>query len=123
MKADKNYPHDLEERLFGFVVSTIRFLRTLDNSPEVSVIRYQLIKSSTSAGANYEEAQAGSSRKDFGNKSNISLKEMRESNYWLRLMAALEIGEHQKLHPLVQESKELKLILGAIVKKINKPEN
>jgi len=79
----------LEMRLFNFVVRTIVFLRTLPDTPDYKVIRYQLIKSSTSSGANYEEAQAGSSRPDFCNKVRISLREMKESNYWLRLIQAI----------------------------------
>ncbi len=52
----------------------------------MSVVRYQLAKSSSSAGANYVETQAGSSKLDFNNKVWISLREMRESNYWLRII-------------------------------------
>lgn len=74
-----------------------------------------MIKASTSIGANYEEAQAGSSKADFIHKVNIALKEARESNYWLRMLAALE-GEKDELLLLMKESNELKNILGSIVK-------
>ena len=70
--------NELTQRLFKFAVRTIKFLKTLPDSPEVKIIRYQLIKSSTSSGANYEEAQAGSSKADFTNKVRIALREMRE---------------------------------------------
>ena len=80
--------NELTQRIFNFTVKTIKFLKTLPDSPEVKVIRYQLIKSSTSVGANYEEAQAGSSKPDFNNKVRILLREMRESNYWLRVINA-----------------------------------
>ena len=53
--------NELSQRLFTFAAKTIKFLRLLSDSPEVKVIRYQLIKSSSSSGANYEESQAGSS--------------------------------------------------------------
>lgn len=59
----------------------LKFLPNLPKTPEFNVIRYQLAKSATSSGANYEEAQAGSSKADFNNKVRISLREMRESNY------------------------------------------
>ena len=107
--------NDLILRTFNFGVNTIIFLRTLPENTELKVIKYQLIKSCTSVGANYEEAQAGSSKADFVNKVNISLKEARESNYWLRMLVALE-GESNELGMLVNESKEIKNILGAIVK-------
>ena len=111
--------NELTKRLFNFTVRTIKFLKLLQNSPEVTVIRYQLIKSSTSVGANYEEAQAGSSKADFTNKIRISLREMRESNYWLRLIKevidkSLDVNE---LEWLINESDELKKILGSIVQK------
>ncbi len=49
--------NDLNKRLFDFIVRVIMFLKTLDNTPEMRIIKNQLIKSSSSTGANYEEAQ------------------------------------------------------------------
>ncbi|MCK5028267.1 MAG: four helix bundle protein [Bacteroidales bacterium] len=111
--------NELTKRLFNFAVRTIKFLKLLQNSPEVTVIRYQLIKSSTSVGANYEEAQAGSSKADFTNKVRISLREMRESNYWLRLIKEVvdKSIDNNELEWLINESTELKKILGSIVQK------
>lgn len=109
---------DLNERLFEFAVQTIEFLITLPYNPENKIFRYQLSKSATSSGANYEEAQAGSSRADFANKVRISLREMRESNYWLRIIQRTEKEiDAQVLEELIKESSELKNILGAIVQK------
>ncbi|MDF1548273.1 MAG: four helix bundle protein [Bacteroidales bacterium] len=114
--------NDLTRRLFDFAVKVIKFLRTLPKSPETQIIRYQLTKSSASSGSNYEEAQAGSSRADFANKVRISLREMRESNYWLRLIISIEDDQmnNNELDWLINESKELKLILGSIVQKTRK---
>ena len=109
--------NDLEERLFSFAIQAIRFTRSLPLSPEYSVIKYQLTKSATSCGANYEEAQAGSSKADFTNKVRIALREMRESNYWLRILKGIYDHENHELNTLILESKELKLILGSIVQK------
>jgi len=113
---DKN---DLNDRLFHFAVRSIQFLKSLPDTPEFKTIRYQLSKSSTSSGANYEEAQGASSRADFNNKVRISLREMRESNYWYRIIEAtlLEASKDNELEFLLQESKELKKILGSIVSK------
>ena len=108
---------DLAERLFQFAVRVIKFLRHLPDEPEINNIRYQLSKSSSSSGANYEEAQAAYSKQDFLFKIDISLKEMRESNYWLRLInATLEFEGDLKteLTFLIAESGELKNILGKI---------
>ncbi len=109
--------NDLSKRLFEFAVRVIKFLRTLPNYTELKVINYQLIKSSTSSGANYEESQGASSRADFSNKVFISLKEMRESNYWLRVIEAIVDHESVELRALIKKSEELKNILGSITAK------
>jgi four helix bundle protein len=111
--------NDLTQRLFKFAVRTIKYLKTLPENAELKIMRYQLIKSSTSSGANYEESQAGSSKADFTNKVRISLREMRESNYWLRLIKEVvdEALIYHELEWLINESTELKKILGAIVQK------
>ena len=110
--------NDLCDRLFEFSVSSIEFLKKLPYSPENKTIRTQLSKSACSAGANYEEAQAGSSKADFTKKIRISLREMRESNYWLRIIkrTVKEVNE-TKLDSLIKESVELKNILGKIVQR------
>lgn len=82
--------NDLLNRTFLFDVAVIKFLRTLPDTSDLKIIKYQLVKAATSIGVNYEEAQAGSSKADFINKVDISLKEAREANYWLRLIEALE---------------------------------
>ena len=83
----------------------------------------QLTKSSTSTGANYEEAQGGYSRADFRTKISISLKEMRETNYWLRVIKNTEISKNlEELNYLINESDELKKILGSIFSK-TRPDN
>jgi four helix bundle protein len=111
--------NDLLERTFNFGIRCLKLLRTLPNSSEYQIIKYQLGKSATSVGANYEEAQAGSSKADFKNKIRIALKEARESNYWLRVLKALEDTSNEELDFLVNESKELKNILASILKKLN----
>ena len=110
--------NDLCEMLFEFAVRVIEFIKTLPYSPENKIIRSQLSKSACSSGANYEEAQSGSSKADFTNKVRISLREMRESNYWLRIIKRTvnEINVSE-LDYLIKESSELKNILGSIVQK------
>jgi len=81
--------NDLCERLFDFAIRVIEFLKTLPYTPENKAIRTQLSKSACSSGANYEESQGGSSKADFKNKVRLSLREMRESNFWLRIIKEL----------------------------------
>lgn len=110
--------NDLGDRLFEFAVRVIEFLKTLPYSPENKTIRTQLSKSACSSGANYEESQSGSSKADFVNKVRISLREMRESNYWLRIIKrTVNEVNISDLEYLIKESTELKSILGSIVQK------
>ena len=114
---------NLEERLFSFAVATLKFLRTVKDNYESRVLKHQLVKSSTSVGANYEEAQGASSRADFNNKIKISLKEIRETNYWLRIIQSLELGNKDECQRLYKESEELKKIIGSISSKVSKSLN
>ncbi|MCZ7604159.1 MAG: four helix bundle protein [Melioribacteraceae bacterium] len=112
--------NELSDRLLKFAVEIIIYLRTIKNSEESKIIKYQLIKSSTSSGANYEEAQGAPSKTDFSNKVRIALKEMRESNYWLKIIKEAKIDNQPVLENLLIESEELKKILGKIASKTRK---
>jgi four helix bundle protein len=109
--------NELQTRLFRFAVDVIKLLRTLKWDKEIKIIANQLGKSATSSGANYEEAQAAVSRAEFGFKVGISLKEMRESDYWFRILVEL-FPEDEYILRLRNESLELKNILGTINLKV-----
>ena len=113
MERNKKKVRDLHERILNFVVETIKFLRTIPNHKEYNVFRYQLSKSSSSIGANYEESQA-CTKNEFKQRIAICLREARETNYWFRVIDKLELGDDEKRKYLLQESLELKLIFGAI---------
>ncbi len=116
--SQSKYAVDLRQRLFRFAVDTFRFLGTLPRNKEYDVFRYQLSKSSTSIGANYEEAQGGYSRKEFASKVGISFKEAKETNYFYRVIQTLKIGDSDECERLTKESDEIKRILGTIFKKV-----
>ena len=78
----------------------------------------QLIKSSTSVGANYCEADDAESKKDFKHKISICKKEARETKHWLRMIAVAIPELKDGSRKLWQEAKELNLIFNAIVNKI-----
>jgi four helix bundle protein len=109
--------NELTRRLFKFAY-VIKMLRSLKGGVDLKIISYQLGKAATSAGANYEEAQGAVSKADFSNKVGISLKEMRESNYWLRILKEL-YPEHAEIIRLTNESFELKNIFGSISHKVS----
>ena len=117
-----NHRNELSKRLLSFAINVIKYSRKLPNHDEYRVIKYQLIKSATSAGANYKEAQSGSSRADFRNKVNIALKEVAESHYWLLIISEIIDSKilKEKLNILRTESNELTRILGTIIQKVGK---
>ena len=114
-EIETKYQTNLADRLFNFAIQTLKHLNIFPKLKRLDVIQYQLSKSVTSIGANYEEAQGASSRKDFVYKISICLKEARESNYFLRIVGELKICDLEKSNLLVQESEEIKKILGAIL--------
>ena len=109
---------DLEKRTFQFAVSVIKFLKKIPSSRENNVVKYQLAKSGTSIGANYEEAQGAFSKDDFKYKIGICFRESKESNYWLRIIKAANIASGESLKDLITESDELTKIFGSISKKV-----
>ena len=112
--------NDLGERLFNFSAKTLKLTSKLPNTPEFNVIRHQLSKSATSCGANYEESQSGASKSDFAHKIRITLREMRESNYWLRTINSFsdEYCNVNDLGYLIDESNQLRKILATILNKV-----
>ena len=112
-------PREISERTFEFAVRVVKLCRKLDESPGVSrTLANQLLRSGTSIGANLEESKGGQSRADYLTKVSISLKEARETHYWLRLLIAAEIIPENQLDPLLDESNQLVAILTSIVKKL-----
>jgi len=111
---------DLEKRTFDFAVEVVKFLKGIKYSKENEVIKYQLAKSATSIGANYEEAQGAYSRDDFKYKIGICFREAKESNYWIRIIKAANISRDEILNYLIKESDELKKIFSSIMKKVHK---
>lgn len=103
---------DRQERTLNFsirIVNLCKFLR--ENGGTGYDLSKQLIRSGTSIGANVEEAKNAESKPDFIHKMTISLKEARETNYWLKILIATEKKLEQRLLPLLNESNELISIL------------
>ena len=108
---------DIKERTFNFGVRIINLTDHLAESKAGKVLGNQVLRSGTSIGANVEEAHASYSRAEFIFKMNISLKEARETHYWLRMMKASNMVKPNRLDDILGEADELKKILGAIVSK------
>ena len=110
---------DIRERAFGFAVRIVKLCQFLEKSSGVSRSMIdQLLSAGTSVGANLEEAKAGQRRPDFIHKNSISLKEARESKYWLRLILATTNFEEniaKGIRDLEMEATAIANIIGKIV--------
>lgn len=110
-------PQEISARAFQFAVRVVKLCQKLDATPGVPrILANQLLRSGTSIGANLEESKGGQSRADFLSKVSISLKEARETQYWLRLLVAADILSENQLEPLIDESNQITAILTTIVK-------
>ena len=117
-------PENIQDRTFEFACNLIKFLRNANLKEEAEkVILRQLLRSGTSIGANLEEASAGQSKADFVSKSNIALKEARETYYWLRLLKRTTITVTSELDVLLDEARQITAILTVIVKKAGQSAN
>lgn len=115
--------HELERRTKKFAVSVIRFVEDLPKNKISDVLGYQLLKSGTSVGANYREANRAESRADFVHKIGIVEKEIAETQYWLELFEEAGHGNSVARTGLLKESGELLAIFIAVGKstQANKP--
>jgi four helix bundle protein len=112
-KSSENY--NLEKRTAGFSEEAIVFAkqikRDIVNMPMIS----QFVRSATSVGANYCEANGASSKKDFKNKIYICKKECKETKYWLQLIAKANPEHKEICRKLWKEVHELTLIFSKII--------
>lgn len=119
MNKTSENKYDLEERTAVFGETVIMFCKTLKLDVISRPIVSQLIRSSTSIGANYMEANAASSKRDFRNKIYICKKETQETKHWLRMLSKCFPDKNDLLIDMFKESQELTLIFGKIVSKLN----
>ena len=106
---------DLGDRLLGYGARIIRLVESLPNTVVGRRVADQLLRSGTSVGANYEEAQGAESKDDFVHKLQIALKELRESNYWLRLLVKSGKISAAQMDDLLDESNQLRATLSKSV--------
>jgi four helix bundle protein len=107
---------ELEKRTKKFALEVIKFVADLPKNKITDVLGYQFLKAGTSIGANYREANRAQSRQDFIHKIAIVEKEASETQYWLELFDALQMGEPEIRSWLLQESGELLAIFTSIGK-------
>lgn len=106
--------YDLQERTAKFGEAIIVFCKTLDKSTISSPLISQIVRSATSIGANYMEANSASSRKDFTNKIFICKKEAEETKHWLRMLSSCFSDKKDALGVFWKEAQELTMIFQKI---------
>lgn len=104
----------LESRTKAFAMRVIRYVSALPKNKVTDVMGYQLLKSATSIGANYREANRAESKDDFIHKIAIIEKETAETQYWIELFDESEIGSPEDRGWLLREVTELLAIFTAI---------
>jgi len=114
---NKKTKFDLEERTGKFGAGVIEFTKSLPKCSVTNPVISQLIRSATSVGANYCEADDAESRADFKHKIAICKKEARESIHWLKMIVVADPNCESRAKILQQESKELNLMFNAIINK------
>lgn len=105
---------DLAERTSKFGEDVIVFCKSVTLTPISRPLIDQLIRSATSIGANYQEANGASSKKDFRNKVHICKKEAQETEHWFRMVNAALPERRDELRVLWQECHEFVLIFQKI---------
>jgi four helix bundle protein len=105
---------DLEERAARFGEAVIAFAKRIALSAITEPLVRQLVKSATSIGANYCEADDAGSKKEFRYRISVCKRESRETKHWLRMLAAAAPDQKADGRVLWQEAKELHLIFAAI---------
>ncbi|MBN4050187.1 four helix bundle protein [Desulfobulbus sp. AH-315-M07] len=105
---------DIAERLLDLAAEAIKLLPELVNAPSAKNLAKQLERCGPAGGANYEEARGAESPADFVHKVRVSLKEVRETRYWLRLLHRADLIDNpRRLDPLIDEAGQLIAILTA----------
>ena len=105
--------NELENRTKEFASRVIRFVEALPKDRVADVLGHQLLRSGTSIGANYREANRAESRNDFIHKIGVVEKEASETRYWLELCEEAGLGNVEDRRWLLRESGELLAIFTA----------
>ncbi len=107
---------DLRERTMGFSLRIIHLYTALPRTEVARVLGKQVLRSGTSVGANYAEAERARSRLEFKAKLGVALQELNETRYWIELLVAADIVPHKKVELLLDETNQLIAIFVSSIK-------
>jgi len=112
----QDYERELGDRLLDFAVDVIELVPRLQRSPTGRYVVGQLVRSASSTGANFQEARGAESRADFVHKLQVVLKELRESEYWMKLIArARMIPTDMLSKPLAEADELIRIVVKSVV--------
>jgi four helix bundle protein len=113
---------NLRERTKQFALRIIRLYLAIPERGATRILGNQILKSGTSVGAHYREAQRAKSNADFISKIEGALQELDETSYWLELLGDSELVARSRLDSLCRETEELLAILVTIAKRVKSKE-
>lgn len=114
-KLNQNSKMEVKYRAFYLSINIIKFLEILGRKDYIRIISDQLIRCVTSIGANLVEAKASSSKREFLNYFQISLKSANEAKYWLAMLKELLPEKRKEIDDFIQEVTEISRIIGTSV--------
>jgi len=118
MIKDEIRPEDIRARTFKFAIRVLKLCKQLPKDEINRILINQVARSSTSIGANLEEAQGANTRPEFINCTNIAKKEARETHYWLLIIAEVNPQFNKRMQEIIEESEAIVKILTASIKKL-----
>jgi four helix bundle protein len=113
---------DIHDRIFKFVIRVLKLIREIPKTHENLVVIGQLCRAITSVGANDNEADGTNTRNDFIHCEVIVRKELKENNYWLKVIYELNEKLQKRMDSLIQEGEEIHKIINSIIYKTRKIE-
>ena len=120
MATSKTQDIELRKRTKAFALRIIHLYVSLPKTTEAQVLGKQVLRSGTSVGAHYREAQRAKSNADFISKLEGALQELDETAYWIELLVESQIVAEHKLAALAKETDELIAIFVTIVNKMKR---
>ena len=115
-----DFTENLEQRLKAFALRCVRVFRSLSTAYEAQHFGKQLVRSSSSAAANYRAVRRGRSQNEFFAKLSITIEELDESVFWLEMLIYADLIPSEKLSDLIDEGSQLLKILAASRKSVSR---
>jgi four helix bundle protein len=118
-KENIDFAEAFRNRTKKFVVDNIRFYKTLPKTEEAKIIGRQLLRSSSSVGANYRAACRARSQAEFHSKLSIVVEEADESAFWMEGLIEAQIVKKSDLVSLLDEANQILKIVSASRKTVS----